>query len=610
MASARRARPGAAGNPADIASASTRLIWTRWAAGALVVAGAVFATRVLRLPLPERTLVIIGLLIFAYNGALVLTARRFAPPQSADYLARIQRFVILQVMLDWLSMIAFVHLTGGITSPAIPFFGIHMLMVAILLPAPTPYYYVGLAGAALGLVALLERAGTLPHYNILPALPEALYRDPLYILAVILFFLAAFAATVILTADVMERLRERERQVAALLQTTQTISSTLSLPEVLQRLAASAARALEKRRASIRLLDESGAVLAMAGAYGLSEDYKNKGPVQLRRSAIDTEAIAGKVVYVRDAPSDTRIQYPDHIRSEGIGSMIVAPILGRERPLGVLRVYSSRPDGFTRDAGAFVQAIARQGAVAIENALAHETLQREEQLRAQFVRTVTHELRAPVGGAQSLLRVLLKTAEASLTATQRDILARVEVRLDSLQTLINDLLALAASKTSEFQQAPAPIPLLPLVKRIFDQVALEATDKQIAMTLEAPEADARVRGTEDGLSNIFGNLMGNAVKYTPAGGKVTVHIALTGGQVVTSVSDTGIGIPEKDLPQLWQEFFRASNARASKIVGTGLGLSIVKRLVETFGGHIQVHSVEGQGTTFTVTLPQVEAPSA
>lgn len=605
-----QARPAGGGNPADVASASTRLIWTRWAAGLLVLAATAISVRAVGLPLPERPLYLIGLSILAYNSLLVVLAPRLATPDSEDYLRRLRRFVILQVALDWASMIAFVHLTGGVTSPAIPFFGIHMLMVTILLPVPTPYFYVGLAGGALGLLSILERSGRLAHYNILPALPPGLFRDPLYILAVIAFFLAASAATVVLAADVMERLRERERQVAALLQTTQAISSTLSLPEVLQRLTVSAAHALREQRASIRLLDETGEKLPMVAAYGLSEAYQTKGPVVVRRSSIDDEALSGKVVYVRDAAADPRIQYPEFIVREGIGSMIVAPILGRSGPLGVLRVYSSRPDGFAQDAAAFAQAIARQGAVAIENALAHEALQREDQLRAQFVRTVTHELRGPVGGAQSLLRVLIKTSQASLTETQRDILARVEVRLDALQSLINDLLALAVSKTVGFQETATPQALQPVLHRIIEQIAAEATDKQIDLALDSPDETLLVRGTEDGLAQIYGNLIGNAVKFTPSGGRVTVHVAEVDGQAVTTISDTGIGIPEQDLPRLWQEFFRASNARASKIVGTGLGLSIVKRLVETFGGRIQVHSLEGQGTTFTVWLPLAETSSS
>jgi signal transduction histidine kinase len=112
------------------------------------------------------------------------------------------------------------------------------------------------------------------------------------------------------------------------------------------------------------------------------------------------------------------------------------------------------------------------------------------------------------------------------------------------------------------------------------------------------------------LAHIFGNLIGNAVKYTPEGGRVNVGLETRGPSATISVTDTGMGIPEEDLPKLWQEFFRASNAKKSGIIGTGLGLSIVKRRVEAYGGMISVQSVVDHGTTFGVTLPLIPAPES
>jgi signal transduction histidine kinase len=387
----------------------------------------------------------------------------------------------------------------------------------------------------------------------------------------------------------MSRVRETERQVTALLQTSQAVSSTLSLPDVLQRLARSAALALQVRRASIRLLDETGENIPMVAAYGLSETYQNKGPVSLSRSPLDREAMAGQTIVVHDAPRDPRIQYPKEVAEEGIGSILVVPITGRSRTLGVLRVYSEQADRFAPADVSF--------------AMAHEALQNAERARALFVRTVTHELRAPVSGAQSLLRVLVRGMTGELTPQQGEILDRVETRLQNLMELIHDLLALAASKTVELQEAPRPIPLQESIQHAVELAAQEAGEKQIRLRLEAPGEAILVRATPDGLGQIFGNLVGNAVKYTPQGGKVDVLVSLRSAGAVVTVTDTGMGIPAEDLPHLWEEFFRAGNARRSGIAGTGLGLSIVQRLVETFEGMISVQSAEAQGTTFTVTLP-------
>ncbi|MEW6568684.1 MAG: HAMP domain-containing sensor histidine kinase [Chloroflexota bacterium] len=193
---------------------------------------------------------------------------------------------------------------------------------------------------------------------------------------------------------------------------------------------------------------------------------------------------------------------------------------------------------------------------------------------------------------------------------QREILSRVESRLNALMELINDLLALAASKTVELQEPARPIALQPILQHEVEALAQEARDKQVRLELRAPSEDLIVRATPDGLTQIFRNLIGNAIKYTPSGGRAEVRVAAHPGRAEILVRDTGIGIPAEEMTHLWEEFFRASNARRSGIVGTGLGLSIVKRLVEIFDGLISVHSVEGKGTTFTVILPLVSPDEA
>jgi signal transduction histidine kinase len=112
-----------------------------------------------------------------------------------------------------------------------------------------------------------------------------------------------------------------------------------------------------------------------------------------------------------------------------------------------------------------------------------------------------------------------------------------------------------------------------------------------------------VWATEEALDHIFTNLVDNAVKYTPPGGAATVGLARVGDQAQVTITDTGIGIPAESLPHLFEEFYRAPNARAFKAVGTGLGLAIVKGLVERYRGKIVVESTVGQGTTFTVMFP-------
>jgi hypothetical protein len=202
--------------PRDLAAASTRLILTRWAAGALVILATLASQRVLGVILPAAGLYLTGLAILLYNTVLSVLARRAPAADPAVYLARLRNLVILQVGLDWLCMAVFLHLTGGITSPGIVFLLIHMLMVTILLPGVSSYLYVGLGVGGLLVLALLEASQALPHFTVLPSLPESLYRDPLFIVSEIVFFTAAALATVTLASGIMTQLQRRERQISAL----------------------------------------------------------------------------------------------------------------------------------------------------------------------------------------------------------------------------------------------------------------------------------------------------------------------------------------------------------------------------------------------------------
>ncbi|MCZ7546782.1 MAG: hypothetical protein M5R40_26120 [Anaerolineae bacterium] len=141
--------------PRDSASNSARLIATRWAAGVMVLLATFFCVHALNLSLPETALYVVGIAILVYNSALWWLKRRTYTPDVTLYLRRIQRLVLLQVALDWLSMAVFLHLTGGVTSPGIAFFFLHVLMVTILLPGQSPYVYAGLAvGVVIGITVL------------------------------------------------------------------------------------------------------------------------------------------------------------------------------------------------------------------------------------------------------------------------------------------------------------------------------------------------------------------------------------------------------------------------------------------------------------------------
>jgi signal transduction histidine kinase len=432
--------------------------------------------------------------------------------------------------------------------------------------------------------------------------------EPVFVASQLAFFTFTALLIVYLISQTVKQLRRREQQVAGLLQSTQAISSTLDLDAVLDRLTSSAAQTLDKPGASIRLLEEHGDELVMSASYGLSQTYLEKGPVRPSSSPLDREALLGIPIIIDNTESDPRVQYPRQIVEEGIYSMLVVPILGRSGTLGVLRIYDTVSNGFRLDDVSLATAIAQQGAVAIENALAHDELHRLELDRASYLRLVTHELRAPVAGAQSLLRTLIQGAAGKINETQADILRRIERRLDFFISLVEDMLTLAASKAAAPHEVLEPVDLESALAQEIDRFADEANARGITLRSDITTENTAVIATPDGLSRIFGNLIDNAIKYSLAGGAAEVKVERHGAFVTVEISDDGMGIPDDDLPRIWDEFFRSRKVRRTEIAGTGLGLSIVKELVTRFKGIISVESTEGIGTSFTVTFP-VASPS-
>lgn len=592
----------------ELTNCSARLIRIRWIAGVLVILATIFLVRLMALPVPEIPLYLTGAGILIYNAGVTWELRRTAELPTSALKGFILRLMIGQLALDWLGLAVLLYLTGGVVSPLVPLIPVQVLVYALLVPGGWSYAAALLPVVALALTAVLPYAGLLPPQTISPAFPAALQRDPVYILSLLSGAGLAAIAAVYLVSHLQETLHAQTIRIHQLIQANQMVASTTRLSDLLEKLMHATVEALQARGAMLRLLDGDGEGLSVTAAFGLSQAYQDYCPDKLSQSPLDQEVMDGKAVIVNDVEKDVRIRFPRHTALDGIRSLVAVPVTGKGHPLGVLSVYSPQVSGFSRADADFLKALASQCAGTIENTRICEQLEHADETRTQFVRMLTHELRAPVGGAQTLLRTLLRGLAGELNEQQRDILGRLERRLDSLMDLINDLLSLSASRTVDLEAPQEQILLKPLVQAIVDRFSNEAESKQIHLAYFAVPDVLSVLATEDGLDRIFSNLISNAIKYTPEGGEVEVTVGEQVGKAVVTVSDSGIGIPLHELSDLWVDFFRASNARRSGIPGTGLGLSIVKQLVNHFGGTVEVRSTEGKGSIFKVMLPLARMP--
>ncbi|MGD1993463.1 MAG: HAMP domain-containing sensor histidine kinase [Anaerolineae bacterium] len=281
---------------------------------------------------------------------------------------------------------------------------------------------------------------------------------------------------------------------------------------------------------------------------------------------------------------------------------LAVPLGPAADPLGILCVYASGRRVFTSEDEARLAAVAELGMAAAEAAQELAEMERIEESKSHFIHVATHELRSPIAVSQSLVRTVLKGYAGELSEQQEAIFARVASRLDFMESLVNDLLDLAASKAPDLGEEEAAVAVNASVGRAVLLLQPRAEEKGVTLSHRACCEELAVWASVEGLDRIFVNLVDNAIKYTPAGGTVTVSLGRANDHIQICVADTGIGIPADAIPHLFDEFYRAPNAKEFA-VGTGLGLAIVEDLVAQYKGTIEVESTVGEGTTFTVTLP-------
>jgi signal transduction histidine kinase len=224
----------------------------------------------------------------------------------------------------------------------------------------------------------------------------------------------------------------------------------------------------------------------------------------------------------------------------------------------------------------------------------------------QFTADASHELRTPIATILTTAQSAVQTEQLTPQQSQAKFTAIVETAR-RMSALTNDLLWLARADRIDAVEQPKleRCSLKTILSDLYEELAPQAEAKKLKFTCQLTEADPKVRGYEDQLYRLFTNLIVNAIKYTPSGGKVEINLTEAINQAEIKVCDAGVGIAAQHLPQLFERFYRVDESRAQSAGGTGLGLAIAKQIVETHHGEIAVSSKLGEGSTFTVHLPVI-----
>ncbi|MRR53026.1 MAG: HAMP domain-containing protein [Deltaproteobacteria bacterium] len=226
-----------------------------------------------------------------------------------------------------------------------------------------------------------------------------------------------------------------------------------------------------------------------------------------------------------------------------------------------------------------------------------------EKIRKDFVANVSHELRTPVSVIKGYAETILSEGQNLPAEKLVQFIEVIHSHAERLAHLISDLLTLSRIESGAIPLEPVPVSILAAVNRVTHLLDQKALSKEVTLTKTAAlSVLPDIQADPDKLEQILINLLDNAIKFTPAKGTVTIDATDLGDRVRIDVKDTGIGIPAKDIPRIFERFYRVDTARSRELGGTGLGLSIVKHIVQAHGGSVAVESTPGKGSIFSFTL--------
>ncbi|MBN1954714.1 MAG: GAF domain-containing protein [Anaerolineae bacterium] len=538
--------------------------------------------------------------------------------------------------------------------------------------------------------------------------------------------LASQIAIALRNAQLFTEAQRRLREQEALLETSTSVSSTIQLEEVLQRVAQAMTKALNVAACAISFWNQEDNTVALLAEYSSDQPKRTTG----QKDAID------KPYPVQDYPATAKVlssRKPLVVRLEhenatareqalmekyDVASLLMLPLRARDRVIGLVELYEAQEGrDYSEQEIAFCLAVADHAALAIENARLYAETEAErgkmaavlggttdavlvtdnagrivllntaaerafglpaeqavgkpleevipspplvdlfrrgaedrpphvaevpldderilyasiarvegvghvavmqditylkelEQLKNEFVATVSHDLRSPLGsiyGYADLLSKIIEQQEEQELVKQiksqgEDFVQRIKVRARQMAELVEDLLDLGKIEAG-VEMAQTSCQITTIVAEVVEEARIKSQVKKVALDATVPDDLPAVVGDPRQLRRAIDNLVGNAIKYTPTGGAVHVQAWAESNSVMVEVKDTGIGIPREEMPRLFEKFYRVPAPETEDIPGTGLGLAITKAIVEQHGGQVWVESEPGKGSAFGFSLP-------
>jgi len=413
---------------------------------------------------------------------------------------------------------------------------------------------------------------------------------------------------------------------------SRAISTTLEENQIFQLIASHHLEELGFEKACAFLWDSSGKQFGLSMHIGYTQEEGEAINLTLNSQK---EKFLGLIENEKSMSSVSKHEHTESVEKQilyifKVTSFVLSPVLPKEGDKGLLFVGTDNSE-ITLNEGdeELITILANQLGQALENARLFDKTWRsqqglekkvEERTRAlssaladleavsrrksDFISSVSHELRTPLTSIKGYAAILLAGKLGDIPKDIRERLDKINRHSDELVHMVNDLLDIARIESGKMIMKKEPLSLLEIAEKIADLLSVQLKEKHIVLSVEIPDKTITVTADRSQIERVFINLVGNALKFTPEKGKITIAARKIDSGTEIDITDTGCGIPEVALRAIFEEFYRVDNAINQEVKGTGLGLALAKQIVEAHGGKIWVRSTLGSGSTFSFNIPK------
>jgi signal transduction histidine kinase len=359
----------------------------------------------------------------------------------------------------------------------------------------------------------------------------------------------------------------------------------------------------------VQLLDKKSGRLEPVACHNITEsDWKSEFD-----GASGAESLTPRIgpLIVRDGQTDPRVGFSGFLRRHGLVALAQLPLVAKNDVLGLITFFKREAHDFTGEEVEFLSTLAGQAGMAISNAQLYEhsaeqaiELEKAAKQQADFSAMIVHDLRSPLSTIMGVMEMMQGGLLGDLNADQNQWLARVRNNAAGLVELVSDFLDISKLEAGRVELSRAPTDISKLIQEAVENFGPVARSKNIELIDRTEVLLPAIKVDSRRLGQVLSNLVSNALKFTGANGSIKLHARhdLRSG-IIVEVQDTGMGIPQHEIPTLFQKYRQTSSGKTSEHKGSGLGLVIAKMIIEAHGGKIWVESEEGKGTMFAFKLP-------